>query len=103
LTGIQKIVALIAIGKQKKTPNATLSHEKKLNIHQVVRKDRDSVAGFNEKFREHQLPEVPTSYAGWNHILPLSQALKEVMILNTHDREMRIMLAGLIMTYLHLQ
>lgn len=25
------------------------------------------------------------------------------MILNTHDREMRVMLAGLIMTYLHLQ
>jgi hypothetical protein len=101
--GIHKIVALIAIGKQKRTYGKSIKHEKILNQHQVLRKDSVSVAPYNERFKKHWFDSIQSSHSGWNHLIPLAEALKSVTELSTNDRELRVVLAGIIMTYLSIQ
>jgi hypothetical protein len=103
ISGIQKIMALIAIWKQKKTPQNTFSHEKKLNLHQVIRKDIETVAIFNNRFEQHGYKMIQPSHQWWNHLLPLSYALQSLWQLTVDEREIKVILAGIIMTYLHLQ
>lgn len=100
---VNKIMALIAIGKQKKTHSKSIAHEKLLNIHWVIRKDNESTAPYNQRFIEHGIKPIEASHAGWNHLIPLSEALNSVIKLESNDRELRIILSWIIMTYLSIQ
>jgi hypothetical protein len=104
LHGIEKIVALLAIWKHKKTQMATMRHEKQLNLHQVVRKDIETVALYNERFSLRWIQKIPSSHAWWNHFLPLAWAMKEITNTDfSDDKEWRIVLVWIVMLYLHLQ
>jgi hypothetical protein len=62
-------MALIAIGKQKKTMSQTLQHERRLGMFGVVQKSHESIAIFHRKMKN-----IGAASSRLNHLIPLHHA-----------------------------
>ncbi len=78
LFGDDKLMALIAMWKQKKTMSRTKQHERKLWNSWVIQKSAELMNDFSEKLKSHWYRQEWAAHSWWNHLIPLYFAYKHI-------------------------